>query len=432
VRWWWRRQLRRLGVGGTRTAYGAELASPVGVIVRADPGDEAAAAAAVRSAAGRVTGQLDLISAIAATVPGDRVAAVRAAAGFVRSASTAPSSWTVGPDNARAAGTSAPASTPLTSMAELASVVGAPASWRAGITGAGVDGALLTRPPPRSPTGFRSWPVVGCSTTRGRRAATPAAAASDGHPDRGTDRAGGNSSDGPGPVPGRQRHPRPPPRDLLLAEVARRLTGLAEAMPELDTVARIGGDEFAVLVRDLPESSAYDVSTAVQTAVGRARALEAIEVEVEASIGMAVAPGHEVDESRLLRRAADVAMYAAKRGGYSSLSHLKQLPVHEVKIDKRFIMDLASDENDVAIAHAIINLAGSLGLQVVAEGVEDETSWRRLADMGCDFIQGYYLSRPMPAGNVPAWLRRNGPWLGHQHVVRERRLRALQQRGPEF
>jgi predicted signal transduction protein with EAL and GGDEF domain len=213
--------------------------------------------------------------------------------------------------------------------------------------------------------------------------------------------------------------------------VARRLTGLAEAMPELDTVARIGGDEFAVLVRDLPESSAYDVSTAVQTAVGRARALEAIEVEVEASIGIAVAPGHEVDESRLLRRAADVAMYAAKRRGYSSLSHLKQMPVHEVKIDKRFIMDLASDENDVAIAHAIINLAGSLGLQVVAEGVEDETSWRRLADMGCDFVQGYYLSRPMPAGNVPAWLRRNGPWLAHQHVVRERRLRALQQRGPE-
>jgi diguanylate cyclase (GGDEF)-like protein len=91
--------------------------------------------------------------------------------------------------------------------------------------------------------------------------------------------------------------------------------------------------------------------------------------------------------------------------GYSSLTYLKKLPVDEVKIDKSFVLTMATDAGDAAIVRSIIDLGGSLGLTVVAEGVEDEVSWERLADLGCDIVQGYALCRPIPAPEVTTWLR---------------------------
>ncbi len=90
--------------------------------------------------------------------------------------------------------------------------------------------------------------------------------------------------------------------------------------------------------------------------------------------------------------------------GYSSMSYLRSLPVDEVKIDRTFVSDLMNQPGDEAIVHAIVTLAGKLGLETVAEGVEDAATWKRLADMGCTRIQGYYLSRPMPHADLPAWL----------------------------
>lgn len=90
--------------------------------------------------------------------------------------------------------------------------------------------------------------------------------------------------------------------------------------------------------------------------------------------------------------------------GYSSLTYLQKLPVEEIKIDRSFISQLLSDEGSAAIVRATIELAGSLGLDVVAEGVEDEETWQQLRQLGCSAAQGYYLSRPMPAESVPAWL----------------------------
>ena len=90
--------------------------------------------------------------------------------------------------------------------------------------------------------------------------------------------------------------------------------------------------------------------------------------------------------------------------GYSSLSYLQKLPVEEIKIDRSFVSQLLSDTGSAAIVRATIELAGSIGLDVVAEGVEDEATWQQLKQLGCSAAQGYYLSRPMPAASVAGWL----------------------------
>jgi diguanylate cyclase (GGDEF)-like protein len=90
--------------------------------------------------------------------------------------------------------------------------------------------------------------------------------------------------------------------------------------------------------------------------------------------------------------------------GYSSLAYLKQLPVSEVKVDKSFVQHLAADDDDAAIVEAVITLAHTLRLAVVAEGVEDEATWDRLRALGCDHLQGYHLARPMREPEFDAWL----------------------------
>ena len=90
--------------------------------------------------------------------------------------------------------------------------------------------------------------------------------------------------------------------------------------------------------------------------------------------------------------------------GYSSLAYLKTLPVDEVKVDKSFVKGLADDPADVAIVRAVVALADSLRLEVVAEGVEDAASLGLLQALGCRYLQGYHLSRPVPAAEVTAWL----------------------------
>jgi diguanylate cyclase len=90
--------------------------------------------------------------------------------------------------------------------------------------------------------------------------------------------------------------------------------------------------------------------------------------------------------------------------GYSSLAYLQRLPVEEVKIDRSFVGELSSNAGSEAIVRATIELAGGLGLGVVAEGVEDDATWQSLRRLGCSTAQGYFLSRPMPASEVEGWL----------------------------
>ncbi len=92
--------------------------------------------------------------------------------------------------------------------------------------------------------------------------------------------------------------------------------------------------------------------------------------------------------------------------GYSSLAYLKSLPVDELKIDRSFISQMVNDTADAMIVETTIALAHGLGLRVVAEGIEDLKTWNALADLKCDSMQGYYLSRPLLAKDLEALLAR--------------------------
>lgn len=116
----------------------------------------------------------------------------------------------------------------------------------------------------------------------------------------------------------------------------------------------------------------------------------------------------EVTEGALIRSAADVAATLSilrERGvrlsvddygtGQSTLSYLKHFPVHELKIDRSFVMSLAHSESDEIMVRSTINLAHELGLEVVAEGIEDQVTLDVLRKLGCDYAQGYFISRPI-------------------------------------
>jgi diguanylate cyclase (GGDEF)-like protein len=98
--------------------------------------------------------------------------------------------------------------------------------------------------------------------------------------------------------------------------------------------------------------------------------------------------------------------------GYSSLTRLKALPVGEVKIDRSFVSNMTSDPVDAAIVQATIRLAHTIGVSVVAEGVENEATWSLLTTERCDLIQGYALSKPLPAAELDVLLHAESP-----HVV---------------
>jgi diguanylate cyclase (GGDEF)-like protein len=126
----------------------------------------------------------------------------------------------------------------------------------------------------------------------------------------------------------------------------------------------------------------------------------------------------EVTESAIMRepqRAAQVMQQLRTAGvrfaiddfgtGHSSLAQLHALPVDELKIDRAFVMNLDRSASNLAIVRTTIELGHSLGLKVVAEGIETPDVWAALLRLGCDLAQGYYISRPMPAAEVAAWTR---------------------------
>lgn len=117
------------------------------------------------------------------------------------------------------------------------------------------------------------------------------------------------------------------------------------------------------------------------------------------------------DPSHAIRNLERIAALGCKLAiddygtGYSSLAYLRRLPVHELKIDKSFVMGLVTDPNDAIIVRSTIELGHNMGLVVVAEGVEDEATLERLRALGCDRVQGFWLSRPLAAADVEQWLR---------------------------
>ena len=95
--------------------------------------------------------------------------------------------------------------------------------------------------------------------------------------------------------------------------------------------------------------------------------------------------------------------------GHSSLAQIKNMPLHEIKIDKSFVMTLMTDDQNRAIVQTTIELAHNMKLKVVAEGVEDEDTLRRICAMGCEEAQGYFISKPVPAAELIQWLENREP-----------------------
>ena len=125
----------------------------------------------------------------------------------------------------------------------------------------------------------------------------------------------------------------------------------------------------------------------------------------------------EITEATLMQdldHAADVLNRLSESGvtiaiddfgtGYSSLSYLKRLPIHTLKIDQSFILDVAFDRQDVAIVRSIIDLGHNLGYKVVAEGVETSMAWDVLNSLGCDTAQGFHISKPLSENHFSSWL----------------------------
>jgi diguanylate cyclase (GGDEF)-like protein/PAS domain S-box-containing protein len=244
--------------------------------------------------------------------------------------------------------------------------------------------------------------------------------------------------------------------DTVLRHVAARLQ---QVLRPTDVIARFGGDEFAVLLPGAERSVAVALADRLKATLSNPIGLEGTRLDLGVSIGIAMGPDHGQDADLLMRR-ADVAMYAAKRGdigaavytddmdadyaerlqltesmlmadaeraqsqlerlraqgirvavddfgtGYSSLAYLKRLPVDDLKIDRCFVRELACDERDQALVQAAVGMAHSLGLRVVAEGVEDAATLDILRSIGCDMMQGYHISRPLPADNLREWATR--------------------------
>ncbi|MFF4736819.1 putative bifunctional diguanylate cyclase/phosphodiesterase [Streptomyces sp. NPDC001262] len=211
---------------------------------------------------------------------------------------------------------------------------------------------------------------------------------------------------------------------------------------------RVSPDEFIAIAESsglMPRLTEYVLETALgQVAKWRAMGLE-VPVAVNVSPRDVHTPGFagsvaarlarhgvpagalqlEITEHVLLedpQRAADTLAGLTGHGvkmslddfgtGYSSLVHLRRLPVSELKIDRSFVARLAIDNEDAEIVRCTLDLAHSLGLLVVAEGVEDDETWERLRDLGCDAVQGWLVAAAMPPDETTAWLRlrQEGGW----------------------
>lgn len=134
----------------------------------------------------------------------------------------------------------------------------------------------------------------------------------------------------------------------------------------------------------------------------------------------------EITEDTLMadqRRAHDIVARVAEMGvrfsiddfgtGYSQLAHIKRLPVSEIKIASGFVHNMLDSEVDLAIVQAAIRLGQALGLRVVGKGVESEAQEQKLAEFGCDMMQGHYVSRALTISQLPTWLEEwHGGWHG--------------------
>jgi EAL domain-containing protein (putative c-di-GMP-specific phosphodiesterase class I) len=141
-----------------------------------------------------------------------------------------------------------------------------------------------------------------------------------------------------------------------------------------------------------------------------------LELEITESVIMAN-PAHALEILTRISRMGVTLSIDDFGTGYSSLSYLKKLPVNLLKIDKSFVIQMTTDQNDAVIVRSTIDLAHHLSLKVIAEGVESSDIWDRLVAWGCDGGQGRYMSPPLPAPEMTRWLFESSWGLGSRQFL---------------
>lgn len=201
-----------------------------------------------------------------------------------------------------------------------------------------------------------------------------------------------------------------------------------EFIPLAEQSGNIGMITKWVLKRAIADCGAWNAAGLPLTVAVNLSALDLFDAKLPGYIGELLANAGlspsklvlEITESAVMRDPAHamrileelkrlgVALAIDDYGtGYSSLAHLKRLPVDELKIDKSFVMNLRqASPQDVLIVRSTIELGHNLGLKVIAEGVESAEGWQILKDLGCDMAQGYYVSAPLPAAEFEQWFAR--------------------------
>jgi len=188
-----------------------------------------------------------------------------------------------------------------------------------------------------------------------------------------------------------------PELSLSLGEVALD-SAMAQMRAWIDT-----GIDFGRIAVNLSASQfrGGNLAKAIMAKLERARVpAKRLTLEVTENVYMGWGSDVVADTIRVLHEAGILIALDDFGTGYASLTHLKQFPIDRIKIDRSFVRDL----RDPAIVAAILSIGASMGIKVVAEGVEDVHQLELLGTMGCDQAQGYYFARPMPATDVPKFL----------------------------
>lgn len=164
-----------------------------------------------------------------------------------------------------------------------------------------------------------------------------------------------------------------------------------------------------------------DLSSRIEAAL-RGHRLPADRLTIEITESVLMIDPERAQETLDALRSLGVSISVDDYGtGYSSLAYLRRLNLDELKLDRSFISALSQTDRDVAIVSSTVELAHVLGLRVVAEGVETETDWRMLGELGCDLAQGYYSSRPVPADELLSLVDKHDAMPLPAHPMRLRR-----------
>jgi diguanylate cyclase (GGDEF)-like protein len=182
--------------------------------------------------------------------------------------------------------------------------------------------------------------------------------------------------------------------DFVLNEGCAQLARWRDAGITIGLAVNVSGREFAdinLVERVETCLRRYDIPANLLT-------LEVTETEIMADLGAATKVLYELSARGIKLGIDDYGT------GYSSLQYLHKLPVNELKIDRSFVTNLPNEASNRIIVRSSIQMAHSLGLYVIAEGAEDELTCAMLAEAECDFIQGYYLSKPQKADDLQEWI----------------------------